>query len=145
MDGAVRLAAPMLVELRGEKGAWRARYAGADGTLGTPDDVVGGQDVHLPTNTPVRLELRSNDAIYFFSVPALGLNESAIPKLTFSLVFTTGRPGTFELRQDGMCGAAHPNLKGQLVVESPDAFEAWFRRQASAGGSNLPSLPPSRS
>jgi cytochrome c oxidase subunit 2 len=120
----------LVVELTGDKGTWHVRYPGPDGRLDTPDDLIGGHDLHLPARTQVRLELRSRDAVYFFGVPGLGLNEAAVPDLAFALDFGTGEPGTFELRQDQICGRSHPDLKGRLVVEPLSTFADWLEQLA---------------
>jgi cytochrome c oxidase subunit II len=122
----------LVVELTGDKGKWHVRYPGADGRLDTADDLIGGHDLHLPSSTQVRLELRSRDAVYFFGVPSLGLNEAAVPDLEFALDFATGEPGTFELRQDQICGRSHPGLEGRLVVEPRSAFADWLENLAGS-------------
>jgi cytochrome c oxidase subunit II len=131
------LPSPLMVEVKGENGRWHVLYPGADGKLETPDDVRGGQDIHLPARTRVRLELRSGDAIYFFGVPALGLNEAAAPDLRFALEFDTGQPGVFDVRQDQICGSSHPDLEGRLVVERVSEFTDWLEQLAKARPAQL--------
>lgn len=127
--GADAMRAPeatVVVELLGRNGRWQATYPGEDGVFDTADDVRSGPVLHLPAHTAVRLDLRSADAIYFFRVPALRLNEAAVPDLAFGVTFRTGAPGRFTIEQDQICGRMHPDLRGELVVETRGRFRAWM-------------------
>lgn len=110
------------VEITGDDFNWHVRYPGADGKLGTDDDVSAMRDLHVPVNTRTRLHLRSRDYIYNLALPDLSLKEIAVPNLEFFLEFETGAPRTVELRGDQMCGWTHPQLLGKLFIESTDEF-----------------------
>lgn len=131
-DPLYRAGEPVALQVTGEEFRWRVLYAGPDGELGTGDDVPTGEDIHLPSGAPVRIVLTSADYIYSFSLPALPLEEIAVPDLTFTLEFVTGSPGRVELRGDQFCGYSHARLSGELVVQSPSDFDRWLRRAAAA-------------
>jgi len=122
------LPSPLVVEVTGRDFQWHFRYPGSDGAQGTLDDRYATRDLHLPAGARVRLELRSEDALYFFGVPALGLKQIAVPDMNFALDVETGAASTFDLRGDEMCGLSHPELVGDLVIEPPPEFVDWLNR-----------------
>lgn len=119
---------PLVLEVEGNAFEWHVRYAGADARLGTPDDRQMTGAPRLPADTPVILRLTSGDYLYSFAVPALGINEVAIPERTYELRFRTPAATSLELRGDQFCGFSHPRLIGTIVVEPSSAFGAWLSR-----------------
>lgn len=119
----------LTVEVTGDDFNWHIRYPGQDGQLGTSDDILTRRHLHLPTQTDVVLQLKSNDFVYSLALPDWRLKEIAVPELEFSLQFRTGDRGTYQLKGDQMCGYAHPNLLGNMVVLGEDDFQAWLREQ----------------
>lgn len=109
---------PFRAEVSGSNFVWSVRYAGADGRLGTADDVCGERELLLPEHARVELSLRSGDFIYLFSIPALGLREVAVPGLEFTLAFETGEASVFDFKGDELCGLPHAPMRGRLLVES---------------------------
>lgn len=104
-------------------------YSGLDGVAGTADDRTAAGDVHIPAATPVRIELHSDDDLYFFGVPDLGARQIAMPDLTYWLSLDPQIAGRFELLGDQMCGASYPSMRGQLIVEPWPTFVDWLERQ----------------
>jgi cytochrome c oxidase subunit 2 len=87
------------------------------------------RDVHLPTNTPTRIRLMSDDYVYTFAVPHFGVNQIAVPEMVFPVDLQPTAVGTYELLGDQLCGYAHPALLGKLVVDTEAGFTAWLDRQ----------------
>ncbi len=116
---------PAAILATGRAARWSFGYPGPDGTFGTPDDVSTGGDLHLPSGRDVELILRSDDSLYGFSVPELGLRGMAVPGLSSSVSIRAPRPGTFDLAADPMCGR-RPSHGGRLVVETLPEFGSWL-------------------
>ncbi len=114
------------LEITGGKYAWQVRYPGTDGDLGTGDDFLTRQDVHVASGVNTHIELQSRDFIYTFALPHLDIKEIAVPDLSFSIDFVPGAVGEYPLLGDQMCGYAHPELMGTLHVLSPDDFIRWM-------------------
>ena len=116
---------PTTVLMTGRASRWWIRYAGPDGQFGTEDDLAARDDLHVPAGFDLHLLLRSDDYVYVFSVPALGLNEVAVPGLDHSLTFRANRAETLALQAEPMCG-----LRGDhdehLVVQDLAEFEDWL-------------------
>jgi len=105
---------------------WRIRYPGPDEKLDTSDDVLARRHLHLPAETRVAIDLRSEDYVYSFFLPHIDLMEVAVPDIPFELVFETATPGIHELLGSQMCGYTHPELLGDVVIHTPNDFETWL-------------------
>lgn len=110
----------IVIEVTGDDFNWYFRYPGPDGVLGTSDDRHSMQDLFLPDNSKVDLKLNSNDYVYLFSLPELGMREIAVPGLSFELQFTTQEEQVLDLMGDQMCGFAHESLIGKVYVRNQD-------------------------
>lgn len=117
------------IEMTGHDFKWHSRYAGADGQLGTDDDPQTDQVLHVPVNADIEIFLKSRDYLYSLEVPQARCKEIAVPDLTFSLNFRTDTIGTFEMPGEQMCGYAHPDLMGTLIVESQSDYARWLASQ----------------
>jgi heme/copper-type cytochrome/quinol oxidase subunit 2 len=114
-----RLPHPLLVEARGRGREWQFTYGGADGVLGSDDDVITRRHFRVPAGVEVLIQLRSDDYIYVFSCPDLTIKEIAVPDLSYEIRFRA---------RDPMCGfRLQPGGNmGTLEVTSERAFRSWF-------------------
>ncbi len=116
----------IVVEVTGDEFNWYFRYPGPDGELGTSDDRHSVQDLYLPANSQVELNLHSNDYVYNFALPDLDLQEIAVPGLDFGLQFSTSDERTMQLLGDQMCGFEHETLIGKVYVRKAGSdFYDW--------------------
>ena len=114
------------VEITAEQFAWNVRYAGADGQLGTADDITTINQLHLPVNQTVLFHLKSKDVIHSFFVPQFRMKQDAVPGLTTHLWVEPTTTGHFEIACAELCGLGHYRMRGYLAVESAEAFQAWL-------------------
>lgn len=121
---------PERVELvvTGKDYRWHVRYPDGGGVLATQNDILDQRHLHVPVDTPVRLVLRSEDYIYTLELPELGVREIAVPDFEFEVEFVVRRTGVQALRGSQMCGYKHPELLGNLVVESWKDHTRFLRR-----------------
>lgn len=111
--------AALEVRVRGRDFRWHFTLPGPDARFGTADDVrhVGG--LTLPQGQRVNFEITSEDYLYAFRAPALGLLEMAMPGVTFRASLVPERAGRFELEMDPMCAvpfAHESDLMGWLEI-----------------------------
>jgi cytochrome c oxidase subunit 2 len=118
------------VEIMPEQFAWNIRYAGADGVFRTGDDVTTINQLHVPADRMVIVQLSSKDVIHSLFLPHMRIKMDAVPGMVTSLYFTPRIAGAYELACAEHCGFGHYRMKGQLVVEPPAAFAAWLAEQA---------------
>ena len=117
------------IEMTGHEFKWRSRYPGEDGQLGSTDDVQAAQVIHVPVGANVEIVLKSLDYIYSLEVPQAGVKEIAVPDMTFTLRFEADEVGTFRLPGDQLCGYAHPDLIGTLIVDTQKDYRRWLDSQ----------------
>ena len=118
----------VIVQVTGHDFQWSFRYPGADGKLGTPDDVRLNRLLILPPNVDVTLLLTSEDYIYLFSLPPYGLREIAVPDLTHKLLCHTTTVKEFDLMVDPLCGFRfyHDEVMGHVSIAPLKDFNVWF-------------------
>jgi cytochrome c oxidase subunit 2 len=86
-------------------------------------------ELHLPANAIVSVDLESVDVIHSFWVPQLGGKTDAIPGRTNQMWFQAGQIGTFHGQCAEFCGIQHADMRFSVVVEPEDQFRAWVERQ----------------
>ena len=105
-----------------------------------PDDIVTAGELHVPVNRPVIAELSSKDVIHDFFLPSMRIGGDAIPGSLIPVWFTPIKTGTYEVICAQLCGLGHYGMKGTLVVDTPQDYEAWLKERAElAGGASAPS------
>lgn len=91
---------------------------------------VGRQPLVVPTNEPVRFNLRSADVIHAFWIPHLEYKHDVIPGSTQVTTLAFTKAGLFQGECAEFCGLRHSDMLFNVRAVSPAAFEAW----AAAGG-----------
>ena len=104
---------------------WDVVYPGADGKFGTDDDVKFDNDLHVPVNKVVRVQLSSKDVIHSFFLPNLRLKQDAVPGRTILVWFEGTKPGKYEIPCAELCGFGHSGMKGWLYVHTPEEYAKW--------------------
>ena len=111
---------------------WEVSYRGADGKLGTDDDVKFDNDIHVPVNKVVRVQLSAKDVIHSFFLPNLRLKQDAVPGRTILVWFEATKPGKYELPCAELCGFGHSGMKGWLYVHTPEEYKKWADEHLAA-------------
>jgi cytochrome c oxidase subunit 2 len=110
--------------------AWAFTYPGADGELGTEDDYIRYNQMHVPVNRPVVFNLTSVDVVHSFFVPAFRIKQDAVPGLNLRAWFEATEVGEYELACAELCGVAHGLMKGKIIVLAEDEFQGWAADQS---------------
>ena len=128
----VKMRRPLMdptVEVIARQWEWRFRYPGRDGKLGTADDLFGSNDVHVPMDEDVLVQLKSMDVLHSFALPELRIKQDAVPGMKIPVWFKAIKPGQYEIVCMEHCGARHYAMKGRLTVEPRAEYEAWLERK----------------
>ncbi len=104
------------------------------------DDIVVLGELHVPVNRPVIIELSSKDVIHNFALPSMRMAQDAIPGQLIPMWFTPIKTGSYEVICGQLCGLGHYGMKGSLVVDNPEEYQAWLKERAELGGSQA--APP---
>jgi cytochrome c oxidase subunit 2 len=122
---------PLVVEVVAHTFYWEYTY---------PNGVVQVDELRLPVERPVRLELEAADVIHSWWVPELTGKRDAIPGRTNTLDFTVRETGTFTGQCAEFCGVQHAVMTTTIEVVPQAEFDAWLADQEAAqaaGTSNL--------
>lgn len=109
---------------------WRIRYPGADGQIGTLDDVQSLNDLHVPVNEDFVIMLRSRDVLHSFFLPNLRVKQDAVPGMPIPVWFRAEREGDFDLVCAELCGWGHYKMRGRLTVQPAAEFANWLETRA---------------
>jgi cytochrome c oxidase subunit 2 len=111
----------MTIEVVGHQFWWEVRY---------PDyDVTTANEFHIPINTPVKLELYTDDVIHSFWVPELQGKMDMIPGIRNETWLEASRPGTYEGICTEFCGLQHANMRFFVTAQSQENFDTWMQEQ----------------
>lgn len=108
---------------------WEVRYPGPDGQFDTVDDRRIDGDVHVPVHKVVQVHLTAKDVIHSFFVPNLRLKQDAMPGRLIKLWFEATEAGVYPIPCAELCGTGHTGMQGKLTVHTPEAYEAWIKKQ----------------
>ena len=81
---------------------------------------------------PISLQLASPDVIHSFYLPNLRVKQDAMPGMINRAWFQAKETGDFDIACAQHCGTHHYKMKGTLMIQSRDAFEAWYRESSAA-------------
>jgi cytochrome c oxidase subunit II len=122
----------LVVKVQAVQFAWSFSYPQADGR-----PVVSNQ-LYLPKDQPVRFDIRSQDVLHDFWVPAFRVKIDAVPGITTTLRATPTKLGTFPVVCAELCGLGHAVMRSTAHVVTPAAFDRWLANErapaAAAGG-----------
>jgi cytochrome c oxidase subunit 2 len=113
----------LVVNVTGVQFAWKYSYPQAGG------EPVASNQLYLPKDRPVRFNVRSEDVIHDFWVPAFRMKIDAVPGITTHIRVTPTKLGTYPVVCAELCGLGHSVMRSTARVVSPAAFERWLRRQ----------------
>ena len=119
---------PPLAEVTGRQFEWQIRYPGHDGQLGTPDDLLTVNDLHVPVHTEVVLAVKSMDVIHSFFLPNMRVKQDIVPGMKQFVWFQPRLEGRYDIVCAELCGWGHYKMKGRLTVESPARFAAYLEQ-----------------
>jgi len=94
--------------------------------------VVTANEIHIPVNVPVLLDLRSPDVIHSFWVPQLHGKRDVIPGKVNTFWISADEAGTYWGECAEFCGAQHAKMQFVVVAETQAEFDAWVQNQQQA-------------
>jgi len=98
------------------------------------DDITALGELHVPVNRPVIVETSSKDVIHNFALPHMRAAQDAIPGSIIPMWFTPIKTGNYEIVCGQLCGLGHYSMKGMLVVDTPEEYQAWLKERAELSG-----------
>lgn len=86
------------------------------------------QELVIPTNKKVQLDLVSADVVHSFWVPALAGKIDTNVGLTNKMFFEAPKEGLYVGKCAELCGTSHALMEFRVKAVSPDEFDAWSKK-----------------
>lgn len=91
-----------------------------------PDhDIVAGQDMYIPTNTKILVNLEASDVMHSFWVPALAGKQDNVPGITNEMWLEASHPGVYKGKCTELCGEGHWLMDFRVIAVERDVFDKW--------------------
>jgi cytochrome c oxidase subunit 2 len=116
----------MTLKVFAQQFAWRFEYPDQEG--------IRSNELVLPVDRSIEVELESADVIHSFWIPEMGQKQDAVPGTVQSIVITPTRTGTFTLICTELCGLGHPTMRAPVRVVTQPEFDTWVAERQSGGG-----------
>jgi cytochrome c oxidase subunit 2 len=116
------------IQVIGRQYIWQYVYPGAsepDG-LGAP---FSYQEMVVPTDTTVTLDIVSADVVHSWWIPALGGKFQAVPGYHDYTWFKISKPGIYRGQCAFLCGRGHARMLADVRAVPPAQFDAWLASQ----------------
>jgi cytochrome c oxidase subunit 2 len=116
------------INVIGRQYIWQFVYPGAsepDG-LGAP---YSYEEMVVPTNTTVSLDIVSSDVVHSWWVPQLGGKFQAVPGYHNYTWFKIAKPGIYRGQCAILCGRGHARMIATVKAVPPAQFDAWLSAQ----------------
>ncbi len=119
------------IQVIGRQYIWQFVYPGAnepDG-LGAP---YSYEELVVPTETTVSLDVESADVVHSWWVPKLGGKVQAVPGYQNYTWFKIPKPGIFRGQCAVLCGRGHARMIATVRAVPPAVFDEWLAGRKKA-------------
>jgi cytochrome c oxidase subunit II len=107
----------MAVKAVGFQWSWRFEY---------PEGAVS-QELVLPVDTPIRVDLESIDVLHSFWIPEMRVKQDLVPGDQTVLRFTPQLVGEYKLRCAEICGLSHWSMLAPVRIVEQSEYQAWLQ------------------
>lgn len=147
----------VVVDVVAEQFAWNIHYSGKDGIFGrrdlslisednplgldrtdpnARDDITTVNQLHLPANKSVIINLSSKDVIHSFFLPVMRVKQDVVPGVKNRVWFVPTLANddslpNYEIACAQLCGLAHYRMRGYLTIDTPEKYDAWMAEQVA--------------
>lgn len=121
------------VNVSGEQWKWHFEYPAAG---------VRSEELHVPIDQRVHLNITSTDVIHSFWVPALGIKQDAVPGHPTQVYMTVTRSGMYNGMCAELCGLGHTGMTTTVFATDRATLDAWLSEQPNGPPSGQPDQSP---
>lgn len=115
------------VKVTGRQWWWEVEYVNADPS----QRVRTANEIHVPVNAQVHVELESADVIHSFWVPNLHGKRDLFPARPTEIRLQPRQTGLYRGQCAEYCGHQHAHMAFDFIVQSEADFQRWRERQLS--------------
>ncbi|MCL2931510.1 MAG: cytochrome c oxidase subunit II [Trichodesmium sp. MAG_R03] len=116
--------ADIVVEIVGVQYDWLINYP--------ENDILYAEELHIPVNKDIQINLSAEDVIHSFWIPAFRLKQDAIPSKDTQLRFVATKIGEYPVYCAELCGSYHGSMRTTVVVETQEEYDAWIEENTFA-------------
>jgi cytochrome c oxidase subunit 2 len=116
---------PLRIKVDAHQFYWQFTY---------PNGAVSIDELHVPVNRTVRVDINSHDVDHSWWVPELGGKFDAIPGHPTHTWFKANRIGSYRGQCGEFCGVFHAVMTARVMAESKDDYESWLSSSAQSLG-----------
>ena len=140
-----------MVRVTAKQFEWISHYPGPDGRFGrrdvtrvaadnplglvraepdAKDDIVTTNQLNLPVDRPVLIQLTSLDVIHSFGLFEMRVKQDAIPGMEIPVWFVPNKTGQYEIACSQLCGIGHFRMRGFVNIQSAADFRNFLAEEA---------------
>jgi cytochrome c oxidase subunit 2 len=121
--------AALTITVRGQQWWWQVIYSNANPAL----NFQTANEIHIPVDQDVRIQLESADVVHSFWVPSLAGKQDLVPGRSNSLFLRAERPGIYRGQCAEFCGLQHTHMALLVVADGPADYQRWIAAQRQNG------------
>ncbi len=110
----------MEIEVMGQSFSWIFVY---DNDKETENEIV------VPVNQPVKLNITSMDVIHSMFIPAFRVKVDAVKGINTYAWFLPEQEGEYVFQCTEFCGTGHADMTGVVKVVSQEEFDEWMEEE----------------
>jgi len=112
----------MTIDVTGRMWSWRFEY----------ENGVQTDTLYVPLNKPIRVNLKSQDVLHSFYIPAFRVKHDVVPGNEQGYIwFQPNDLGSYDVLCAEYCGQQHAYMTSKVVVMPEDEFKNWMAEKAS--------------
>jgi len=131
----------LLIHVTGKQFNWEITYPGPDGRFGTADDKTFLDEMHVPINKVVRIQLRGREVIHSFFVPQFRFKQDAVPGRDIMQWFEVTKAGKYEAPCAELCGFGHSGMRAWIYAHTPEDYAKWAAENLKTAAGTPPAGP----
>ncbi|HQY32293.1 MAG TPA: cytochrome c oxidase subunit II, partial [Thermomicrobiales bacterium] len=126
------------IEVYGKQWWWEVHYKEPEAVA----NVVTANEIYIPTNTRVRIELLSANVIHSFYVPQLAGKLDVIPGHINAMSVQADEPGMYYGECAEFCGDSHAFMRFKIIAVPQDQFDLWVKGWNQGADSAAAAIAP---
>jgi cytochrome c oxidase subunit 2 len=123
----IKMSAPpsdFVVQVNAKQFNWQVKHPNSE--------KVFLDEMHVPVNKVIHVNLTSQDVIHSFFVPQFRIKQDAVPGRSILAWFEVTKPGKYEWPCAELCGFGHSGMRGWIYVHSAEDYKKWAAENLAA-------------
>ncbi len=109
----------MVIKAHGQMWSWSFEYGNGKRS----------ENLVIPLNQPVKLELISHDVLHSLYIPAYRIKEDVVPGKDNWMWFKGQEVGEYDLYCAEYCGTRHSYMISKVIVKTPEDYTRWYNEE----------------